>query len=91
MSRGHEFKGGTTDKAFQELCFMWERGAPVDADFRLFNFQYILHAQEPITWSNTNRDVPGKNKRQYNILEMGETTSQALSIFKDSFILLHSL
>ena len=46
MSQSHNIKGGTTDEAFEEQCFLWERGAAVGADFHLFNFQDILHAQE---------------------------------------------
>ena len=29
MSQSHRIKGGTTGEAFQEQCFLWERGAPV--------------------------------------------------------------
>ena len=29
MSESHRFKGGTTDEAFQQQCFLWERGASV--------------------------------------------------------------
>ena len=35
----------TTDEAFQEQCFLWERGASVGADFNLFNVN-LLHVQE---------------------------------------------
>ena len=35
-------KGVTTDVAFQEQCFLWEKGASVGADFDL------LYAQEPL-------------------------------------------
>ena len=38
-------KGGTADGAFQEQSFLWEKGAPVGADFKLFYFQGLLHAQ----------------------------------------------
>ena len=48
MSQCHRIKGGTTDVAYQEHCFLWERVASVGADFYLFNFQGILHAQERI-------------------------------------------
>ena len=48
MSQNQRIKGGTADKAFQVQCFVWERGASVGADFELFNFQDLLHAQEPI-------------------------------------------
>ena len=30
-----ELKGGTTDEAFKALCFLWETGASVGADFDL--------------------------------------------------------
>ena len=29
-----------------EQCFLWERGASVGADFDLFNFQHLWHAQQ---------------------------------------------
>ena len=29
MSQSQGFKGGTTDEAFQEQCFLWERAASV--------------------------------------------------------------
>ena len=41
-----EFEDRTSDEAFQEQCFLWERGASVCADFDLFNFQEFLYAQE---------------------------------------------
>ena len=41
MSQSHE--------AFQEQCFVWERGASVGAVFDLFHFYDILHTQEPLT------------------------------------------
>ena len=40
--------GRTTDEAFQEQRFLWERGACVGLDFVLFNFQDLLQSQEPI-------------------------------------------
>ena len=46
MSQSHVTKGGTTDEAFQEQCFLWERGASAGVDFDLFNIQDLLHAQE---------------------------------------------
>ena len=33
MSQSRSIKGGTTDEAFKEQCFLWERGASSD----LFN------------------------------------------------------
>ena len=33
----------TTDEAFEEQCFLWERGDSVGADFDLFNSQDLLH------------------------------------------------
>ena len=33
MSQSHRIKGGTTDEAFQEQCFLTERGASVGEDF----------------------------------------------------------
>ena len=38
------------DEAFQTLqdqCFLWQRRAPVGADFDLFNLTDLLHAQKP--------------------------------------------
>ena len=35
-------KGGITDEAFQEQCFLWERGASADSDlFLTFKIFYI--------------------------------------------------
>ena len=48
MSQSHRIKGGASDEAFQEQCFLWERGASVGADFDLLNFQDLLQAQERI-------------------------------------------
>ena len=39
MSGSHRIRGRTTDEVFPDQCFLWERGASVGADFRLFNFQ----------------------------------------------------
>ena len=48
MSQSHGIKGDTTEEAFQEQCFLWERWASDGADFDLLNFQDLLHVQEPI-------------------------------------------
>ena len=37
MSRSQGIKGGATDEAFKEQCFLLERGAAGDAHFGLFN------------------------------------------------------
>ena len=37
MSQSHIIKGRTTEEAFQEQCFLWERGASVGADFDLLH------------------------------------------------------
>ena len=37
MSQSHRMNGGTADEAFQEWCFLWERGASVSEDLYLFN------------------------------------------------------
>ena len=37
MSQSHQFKGGAADEAFQEQCFLWERGAPVGMNFGLWS------------------------------------------------------
>ena len=42
MSWSHRIKGGVTFEAFQEQCFLWERGASVGAHFELFNFQDVF-------------------------------------------------
>ena len=46
MSQSRGIKGHTTDDAFQEQHFLWEIRAPIDADFDLFNFRDLFHAQE---------------------------------------------
>ena len=38
MSQSNRIEGGTADEAFQDQCFLWERGASVGADLDLFNF-----------------------------------------------------
>ena len=35
----HRNKGETTDEAFQEQCFLLERGAAAGDDFDLFNLK----------------------------------------------------
>ena len=40
MMTSQGIKSGTSDEAFQEQCFLWERGASVRPDFDL------SHAQE---------------------------------------------
>ena len=45
---GRHGKGLTTDGAFPEQCFLWDRGAPVGVDYGLFNFQDLLNTQG--TW-----------------------------------------
>lgn len=54
MSQSHRFKGGTTDEAFTEQCFLWDRGASVGNYSPLDNYQlffvYILK-QVPIFFS----------------------------------------
>ena len=56
MSQSHRIKGGAPDEAFQEQCFLWERGASVRADFDLFRFLYFktIYTRTDIThWSIT--------------------------------------
>lgn len=48
MSR-RRVKGGTADEVFQVQCFLWAKGDSNVADLDLFNFQYVLDAQEHIT------------------------------------------
>ena len=38
MPGSHGFKGRTTDEAFEEQCFLWERGTSVGVELRLLNF-----------------------------------------------------
>lgn len=38
VSQNYRMKGEATDGAFQEQCFVWEKGASVRADFELLNF-----------------------------------------------------
>ena len=40
MSQSHGIKGGTTDEAFLEQCFLWERGGSIGGDFELFNLLF---------------------------------------------------
>ena len=48
MSQSNRIKGRTTDEAFKEHYFLWERGASVGVDLDHFNFHDLLHAQEAI-------------------------------------------
>ena len=50
MSQSHSIKGNTTDKAFQEQHFLWERGASVGA------YIDLLHVQ-------AHRNTEGKEKQ----------------------------
>ena len=43
MQVGLGGKSGTTDEAFQEQCFPWERGASVGADFFLTFKIFYMH------------------------------------------------
>ena len=36
LSQNNRIKGPTTDVAFQEQCFLWERGASAGVDFDLY-------------------------------------------------------
>lgn len=38
MSQSHGIKGGTTNEAFQEQRFQWERGTSICANFAFFHF-----------------------------------------------------
>ena len=48
MLQSRRIKGETTDEAFQEQHFPWERTASVGANFDLFDFQDLLHAHEQL-------------------------------------------
>ena len=63
MPQNHRIKGWTTDEAFQEQCFLWERGASISALFDLFNFQDLLHAQEPFIKHRMKGRKQKKHKR----------------------------
>ena len=56
MQQSHEIKGGASDEAFQEQCFLWESRASVGADFDIVHFQDLLHAQEN-TVNNTLKEI----------------------------------
>ena len=47
MSQSQRIKGGTTDEAFEDQCFLWERGASFCL-FGLFNFH--MHKNMYKTW-----------------------------------------
>lgn len=57
MSQSHTIKGGTTDEAFEEQCFLWETGASVLLTF--FNLQDLLHMKHI-----THRSKEEKNKKK---------------------------
>ena len=42
MSQSHRIEGGTTDEAFQEHCFLWEKGASDEA-FKIFDMNKNLY------------------------------------------------
>ena len=46
MSQSDRIKGNTSGEAFQEECFLWERGASVCVDIELFSSEDLLHAWE---------------------------------------------
>ena len=60
--QSHGNKGGATDEAFHEQCFLWERGASFGEDFDFFNL--LLHAQESIEQSE------GKDKSTIGIIKI---------------------
>ena len=47
VTKCHRVKGGTTDEAFQERSFLWERGASVGADFDLLTFKIFHKHKNP--------------------------------------------
>lgn len=66
-SQCHRIKDWTTDETFQALQeqhVMWERGAPVGADFGLFIFQDLLNTQELYIYNILQR----REKRKKNSL-----------------------
>ena len=54
-SQSHRIKGGATDEAFQEQCFLWERGASI--------WTFVLSRSITCKWTNTNVDEKGKTKK----------------------------
>ena len=54
-----QIHGRATDEAFQEQCFLWERGAFVD----LFNSRDHLHAQEHIKTLKVRKQNEKKDNR----------------------------
>ena len=52
MSQSHRKRGGTTDEAFQEQCFPWERRASADEGF--FNVQEICTYKRTLKERTTN-------------------------------------
>ena len=58
MSQSRRIKGDTTDKVFQEQCFLWERGAAYGGDF-----QDLLPAREHTVILNSE----GQEKKQKSI------------------------
>ena len=81
MSQSHRIKGGATDEAFKERCFLWEIGASVGADFNHVNFQDSYtgqkvknHKSSPLSLSCVDNSV---NKSTINIFIV-----KLLNIFK---------
>ena len=42
MSQSPQIKGGATDEAFQEQCFLCDRRASIGANFNLLNSQDLV-------------------------------------------------
>ena len=53
MSQSHGIKGRSTNEAFQEQCFLWERGASVG----LLNFKDLLQVESLYSYGCIGRHV----------------------------------
>ena len=85
MSQSYgKLKGGTTDEAFQEQCFLWERGALVGL---FFNFKDFLQAQEMML--NTEWKV--KKKESYCFEERYVSVSSSLAAAVEAMAIMNAV
>ena len=71
MSQSHVIKGGAADEAFQEPCFLRERGASLT--FFFFYFQDIPHAQIEQTLKERNKKWKKYDGSPFNNVTVGVT------------------
>ena len=72
MSQSHGIKGGTTDGAFQEQGFLWERAASVGVDFNLFTFKNVyMHKNRYNTWTERIKHNQNASKVKVQLRLMG--------------------